>query len=62
MPSSQELGDMQFVDYVIKSGRALLYPIYEGTYDRHRKLLVPGQVGNRDVIIQVFKEMRRPYS
>lgn len=50
---------MQFVDYVIKSGRALIYPIYEGTYERHRKLLLPGQVGDRDVIIQEFKEMAR---
>ena len=59
IPSSQKLGDMEFVDYVIKSGRALVYPIYEGTYERHRKLLLPGQVGNRDIIIQVFKEMTR---
>jgi hypothetical protein len=36
---SKDLGDMQFVDYTIKSGRALLYPIYAGTYDRVK----PGQ-------------------
>ena len=35
MPSSQDLGDLQFVDYIIKSGRALLYPIYKGTLRAH---------------------------
>lgn len=34
MPNSQKLGDMQFVDYTIKSGRALIYPVYAGTYER----------------------------
>ena len=25
---------MQFIDYVIQSGRAVLYPVYKGTYER----------------------------
>jgi len=34
IPSSKELANMRFIDYVIKSGRALAYPVYEGTYER----------------------------
>ena len=37
LPTSDHLGDLDFVDYVIKSGRALLYPIYRGTYERKYK-------------------------
>ncbi len=34
IPSSETLGDMKFIDYVIRSGRAVLYPVYKGTYER----------------------------
>jgi serine/threonine protein kinase/formylglycine-generating enzyme required for sulfatase activity/predicted esterase len=59
MPSSQDLGDLQFVDYAIKSGRALVYPIYKGTYERvgHRGL--PGTIGDLTLVIQESKEVRR---
>jgi cephalosporin-C deacetylase-like acetyl esterase len=32
--SSADLDQMRFVDFVIMSGRALLYPVYKGTYER----------------------------
>jgi hypothetical protein len=32
-PSSENL-EMQFTDFIIKSGRALLLPVYKGTYER----------------------------
>jgi predicted Ser/Thr protein kinase/predicted esterase len=59
MPSSANLGDMQFIDYVIKSGRALVYPIYQGTYERHGKPLVVGGIDDREVVIEQSKEVRR---
>ncbi len=59
MPSSQNLGDLQFVDYIIKSGRALLYPIYQGTYERVGQRVPPGAHGDLDVTIQESKEVRR---
>ena len=31
--SSRDLS-LLFVDFVIRSGRALLYPVYKGTYER----------------------------
>ncbi len=59
MPSSQNLGDLQFVDYIIQSGRALLYPIYEGTYERVGHRVAPGAHGDLDLTIQESKEVRR---
>src|SRR4030095_8307340 len=32
--SSATLGDMSFVDYVIQSGRAVIYPVYQKLYER----------------------------
>ena len=60
MPSSLKLGDMDFADYVIKSGRALAYPIYFGTYERRPEgAALPGTVGSRELTIQQSKEVRR---
>jgi serine/threonine protein kinase len=60
LPDSHDLGDMQFIDYVIQSGRALIYPIYKGTYERR----VPNQgLPFTDelfqLVIQQSKEVRR---
>ncbi len=41
-PPNGALGDTEFFDYVVQSGRAVLYPVYKGTYDRQLKLLLPG--------------------
>ncbi len=60
MSNSQDLGDLDLVDYVIRSGRALLYPIYRETYERHLDgLPLPGEVGDRELTIQESKEVRR---
>ena len=60
MSNSQNLGDMQFVDYAIKSGRALLYPIYQGTYERVApKQARPGEIEDLQLVIQMSKEVRR---
>jgi hypothetical protein len=31
---SRKLGDLKFFDYVIQSGRAVMYPVYLDTYER----------------------------
>jgi len=59
MPSSQNLGDMQFIDYVIQSGRALVYPVYKGTYERIGRRGPPGAYGDLSLMIQGSKEVRR---
>jgi len=35
LPSSAELSRMDVVGFLAKSGRAVVYPIYKGTYERH---------------------------
>ncbi len=32
--NGRELGDIHFFDYIVQSGRAVMYPIYEDTYER----------------------------
>jgi serine/threonine protein kinase len=59
MLSSAALGDMQFIDYIIESGRALIYPIYTGTYERVGHREVPGAYGDLDRVIKNGKEARR---
>ncbi len=55
--SSQHL-DLRFADFFVRSGRVLVYPIYQGTYERR----VTGPIGTnviRDVMIQRGKDIRR---
>ena len=35
MPTSDKLTDEQLIDFVVKSGRAVVYPVYYGTYERN---------------------------
>ncbi len=44
-PNTETLGDMQFIDFVIQSGRAVIYPVYKGTYDRPAAAARPGYEG-----------------
>ncbi len=39
---SHKLGDIPFFDYVVQSGRAVLYPVYQETYERTVKGERPG--------------------
>ncbi|HJS73050.1 MAG TPA: SUMF1/EgtB/PvdO family nonheme iron enzyme, partial [Vicinamibacteria bacterium] len=56
-PSSQRL-PLYLADFLVKSGRVLVYPIYKGTYERR----ITGPRGPnvlRDVLIQRGKDVRR---
>jgi eukaryotic-like serine/threonine-protein kinase len=59
LPSSQALTDMKFIDYLIQSGRAAVYPIYKGTYERTAP--EPGLDGatGRETLIQESKDIGR---
>jgi eukaryotic-like serine/threonine-protein kinase len=60
MPNTDNLGDLQFVDYVIQSGRALIYPIYRDTYNRARSgQALPGQISDLELVVKASKEVRR---
>jgi serine/threonine protein kinase/dienelactone hydrolase len=41
-PNSSELGDVNFFDYILQSGRAVVYPVYQDTYERRVKFNLPG--------------------
>jgi formylglycine-generating enzyme required for sulfatase activity/dienelactone hydrolase len=47
------------VDFLIKSGRAVLFPVYKGTFERFGEPPERGSVAARDQIIQQAKDMRR---
>jgi serine/threonine protein kinase/dienelactone hydrolase len=58
--ANSPLGDVEFFDYVVQSGRAVVYPIYKGTYGRQTKLVLPG--GNQwtlEVATQHYKDLAR---
>jgi formylglycine-generating enzyme required for sulfatase activity/tRNA A-37 threonylcarbamoyl transferase component Bud32 len=60
IPSSDRLGDMKFLDFVIQSGRAAMYPVYKGTYERATGVLPSvDTVAAREVMIQDYKDLGR---
>jgi dienelactone hydrolase len=61
LTSSAELGDMDFVDYVIKSGRAVIYPVYQKLYERRSggAVILPGPTLQRAVLVDWRKDVGR---
>ena len=51
--------ELRFLDFVVRSGRAVLYPIYEGTYQRRSKEAGEGPSERRDLKIKWAKDVRR---
>jgi serine/threonine protein kinase/formylglycine-generating enzyme required for sulfatase activity/dienelactone hydrolase len=61
-PVFKGLPQSDFTELIIRSGRALLFPVYKGTYERrHAKMPDPGKtpVIFRDWVIQMSKDLRR---
>jgi formylglycine-generating enzyme required for sulfatase activity/tRNA A-37 threonylcarbamoyl transferase component Bud32 len=58
MPSVKEL-PMWMVDYIVRSGRIVIYPVYEGTLGRKLLNNDAGFVARRDREIRRAKDMRR---
>jgi serine/threonine protein kinase/cephalosporin-C deacetylase-like acetyl esterase len=53
-----------FLSFLVKNGRAVLYPVYKGTFERRDDALIPIYLGDsshlyRDYLIQVVKDFRR---
>lgn len=59
MSDSRTLGDTGFFDYIIQSGRAVLYPIYQNTYERRVKTVFPGASQQMALTVQRFKDLGR---
>jgi dienelactone hydrolase len=47
------------VDFLMKSGRAVMFPVYKGTYERITHPTIPGSSEDRDETIQRSKDLRR---
>ena len=58
MRSSEEM-DIRFLEFVIRSGRAVIYPIYQNTYERHIEPPPTGPNFRRDLRIQWSKDLGR---
>ncbi len=54
--SSRDL-DLRAFDFIVRSGRALLYPVYQGTFDRRSER--SGTSTFRDVTVQQMKDFFR---
>jgi formylglycine-generating enzyme required for sulfatase activity/dienelactone hydrolase/predicted Ser/Thr protein kinase len=58
--SSDELGDLTFMDYVVQSGRAVVYPVYQSLYERQAELTNPQEpTVAREMIIDWSKDLGR---
>jgi eukaryotic-like serine/threonine-protein kinase len=54
-----EQAEMSYLGFVVKAGRALLFPMYKGMYERRVAGAVPGPNALRDGIVQRMKDLRR---
>jgi len=58
--SSDALGDLSFMDYVVMSGRAVIYPVYAGLYERHStRPTYPGPTLEREMVVEWSKDLGR---
>ena len=55
----RELGDLQFFDYILQSGRAVMYPTYEGTYERRINFFLPSASQDIQLTTDLIKDASR---
>lgn len=56
---SSELGDVNYFDYIIQSGRAVIYPVYEDTYERRSKHDLPSGASGVNLLADWYKDAAR---
>jgi eukaryotic-like serine/threonine-protein kinase len=56
---SFEQSEMNYLGFVLQGGRALLFPMYKGTYERRLDRLPDGPIGWRDLTIARIKDLQR---
>jgi eukaryotic-like serine/threonine-protein kinase len=56
---SRKLGDLKFFDYVIQSGRAVMYPVYLDTYERKVNFYLPQGIISSELNIDHYKDAAR---
>ena len=57
--SSFEKGELSYLGFVVKAGRALLFPMYKGMYERRLVPTPSGPNASRDLTIDELKDLRR---
>jgi serine/threonine protein kinase/dienelactone hydrolase len=55
----KDLGDLKFFDYIVQSGRAVIYPIYQDTYERRVKFSLPGGSQSFELTVDRYKDAAR---
>ncbi len=58
---SFEEAELSYLGFTVKSGRALLLPMYKGTYERRLSSPPSGPNAQRDLTIQEVKDVRRSF-
>lgn len=58
-PDSRHLGDVNYFDYIIQSGRAVMYPVYEDTYERQLTRKLPADPDNINEPVEWYKDAAR---
>ena len=56
---SFQQSEMNYLGFVVKGGRALLFPMYKGTYERRLERPAEGPNARRDLTIQRMKDLQR---
>ena len=56
---SFQQAEMAYLGFLVKSGRALMFPMYQGTYERRLRTPSAGPNAARDVTIQQVKDVSR---
>ncbi len=63
LPSSEIPGDVMVFDHILMSGRAVIYPVYKGTYDRRHEKSLPAlpavPVAHRNRTVQIYQDLAR---
>ena len=73
IPSSEDLGGIRAIQPLLRSGRAVLYPVYKGTYERHPEgpnrtkvhlsfggsIETAGPGARRDFVVMAVRDLRR---
>ena len=56
---SFQQSEMNYLGFIVKGGRALLFPMYKGTYERRLERPPDGPNARRDLTIQRMKDLQR---
>ena len=59
LSSSAALGDTAFFDYIVQSGRAVLYPVYQDTYERRVRSTLPRASQEMKLTVERYKDLAR---